>query len=244
MLPCRFQQLLDEPPRIVDVGRGGSGADGPERIGGRAHGRPQGVFGIAELVVWSNTGAPGSEYTVQESAHDSGGPAPSSMSSRVSWANSGTSPTAAAGLSGLVMMTASPEARASRSNCVPAASPRTSPGTGETTLIVPRKRPGTPREADTAGRPSAARSVCNNETVPASWTSGHGRPVSPAATASYAVTDCFGAQRDNASKTSSGAALPASQALAHKDSETLGHHMISECSCLVPQRPITRILAA
>jgi membrane protein implicated in regulation of membrane protease activity len=54
------------------------------------------------------------------------------------------------------------------------------------------------------------------------------------------VTDCFGAQSDNASKTSSGAALPASQALAHKDSETLGHHMISECSCSVRQRPITR----
>ena len=97
---------------------------------------------------------------------------------------------------------------------------------------------------DTVGRPTAARSVCNNETVPASWTSGHGSPVWPAATASYAVTDCFGAQRDSASKTSSGAALPASQALAHRDSETLGHHMISECSCLVAQRPITRILTA
>src|SRR5246127_2206231 len=133
------------------------------------------------------------------------------------------------------MITASRAARASRSNCVPAANPRTSPGTGKTTLIVPRMRPGTPGEAGTAGRPTAARSVCNNETVPASWTSGHGSPVWPAATASYAVTDCFGAQRDNASRTSSGAALPASQALAHKDSETLGHHMISECSCFVRQ---------
>jgi hypothetical protein len=32
--------------------------------------------------------------------------------------------------------------------------------------------------------------------------------------------------------------------LAHRDSETLGHHMISQCSCFVRQRPITRILAA
>src|ERR1700757_4054753 len=130
------------------------------------------------------------------------------------------------------MITASRAARASRSNCVPEASPRTSPGTGKTTLIVPRNRRGPPGGADdVAGRPTAVRSVCNNETVPASWTSGQGSPVWPAATASYAVTDCFGAQRDNASKTSSGAALPASQALAHRDSETLGHHMISQCSC-------------
>src|ERR1700740_2880828 len=123
------------------------------------------------------------------------------------------------------MITASRAARASRSNCVPAANPRTSPGTGKTTLIVPRKRVGAPGEADTAGRPTAPGSGGNNETVPASWTSGHGNPVWPAATASYAVTDCFGAQRDSASKTSSGAALPASQALAHRDSGALGDAM-------------------
>ena len=51
VLPCRFQQLLNESPWIVDVGRGGSQPDGPECIGGRAHRRPQCVFGIAELVV-------------------------------------------------------------------------------------------------------------------------------------------------------------------------------------------------
>src|SRR5262245_61769680 len=129
-----------------------------------------------------------------------------------------------AGSSGFAMITASPAASASRSNWVPANSPRTSPGTGSTTLIVPHKRLG-PRDSGVDGRPTAAHSVCNSDTVPATFTSGHGSPVWPAATASYAATDCIGAQSDNASKTSSGAALPASQALAHIDSETLGHHM-------------------
>src|SRR5271166_6091567 len=150
---------------------------------------------------------------------------------------------AVAGSSGLATMTASPAARASSSNCVPANNPRTSTGTGKTTLIVPRNVDGPPDAAD-VDRPTAARSVCNNDTVPASWTSGHGSPVWPAATASYAVTDCIGAQSDNASKTSSGAALPASQALAHIDSETLGHHMISQCSGSPPPWRITRSLSA
>src|ERR1700704_4490495 len=136
---------------------------------------------------------------------------------------------AVAASSGLAMITASPAASASRSNCVPADSPRTSPGTGSTTLIVPRNRHGAPA-CGVVDRPTAARSVCSSDTVPAPFTSGHGSPVWPAATASYAATDCIGAQSDNASKTSSGAALPASQALAHIDSETLGHHMISQCN--------------
>jgi hypothetical protein len=50
--------------------------------------------------------------------------------------------------------------------------------------------------------------------------------VRPAATESYAVTECLGAHCDSASSTSSGAATPASQALAQTDNETLEHHMM------------------
>jgi hypothetical protein len=70
------------------------------------------------------------------------------------------------------------------------------------------------------------RTVCNNDTAPASFKSGHGNPVRQAATESYAVTECLGAHSDSASRTSSGAAAPASQALAQTDRETLGHHMM------------------
>ena len=74
--------------------------------------------------------------------------------------------------------------------------------------------------------PAAVRTVCSSDTAPASFRSGHGNPVRPAATESYAVTECLGAHCDNASRTSSGAAAPASQALAQTDRETLGHHMM------------------
>jgi membrane protein implicated in regulation of membrane protease activity len=54
------------------------------------------------------------------------------------------------------------------------------------------------------------------------------------------VTECDGAQQDNASRTSSGAALPASQALAQTESVALGHHMVSQCSCSPWPWPVTR----
>ncbi|BBX25875.1 hypothetical protein GCM10009632_33580 [Mycolicibacterium alvei] len=74
--------------------------------------------------------------------------------------------------------------------------------------------------------PTAVRSVCNNDTEPESSNSGQGSPVRTAACESYAVTECVGAHWDNASRTSSGAAAPASQALAHIERVALGHHMI------------------
>src|SRR5438270_16694 len=79
---------------------------------------------------------------------------------------------------------------------------------------------------------AVVRTVWRRVMALASSTSGHGRPVRPAVTESYAATKCFDAQSDNASSTSSGAAEPASQALAQTDNETLGHHMIAECNSL------------
>nr|AAC46207.1 MAV305 [Mycobacterium avium] len=51
VLPCRFQQLLHQPPWVVDVGRGRAEADGAQRLGGRAHRGAQRVTGVAELVM-------------------------------------------------------------------------------------------------------------------------------------------------------------------------------------------------
>ena len=69
---------------------------------------------------------------------------------------------------------ASPAVTASRWSWVPAGSPRTSPGTGSTT-----EKAGAP-----TGGPAAVRSVCSSDIVPEWSTSGHGRPVVPAATES------------------------------------------------------------
>ena len=71
-------------------------------------------------------------------------------------------------------MIASPVVTASRWNWVPAGSPRTSPGTGNATLM----------KGDEPAWPAAVRSVCSSETAPASFRSGQGKPVRPAATES------------------------------------------------------------
>ena len=72
------------------------------------------------------------------------------------------------------MMIASPVVTASRWNCVPAGSPRTSPGTGS----------ATPNAGDEPTGPAAVRTVCSSETAPEWFRSGQGRPVRPAATES------------------------------------------------------------
>src|SRR5690606_30676888 len=134
------------------------------------------------------------------------------------YSNSGTRPTAVPSAAAPPTITASPTAIASCWNWVPAGSPRTSPGTGSATRIG-----GAP-----PGGPAAARTVCSSDTAAASCRSGQGRPVRPAATASYAVTEWLGAHTLSASSTSSGAAAPANQELAHTDREALGHHMMFE----------------
>ncbi len=53
VLPCGFQQLLDKSSRVVDVACR-SQPDGAKRVGGRAHRRPQRVFGVAQLVVFEH----------------------------------------------------------------------------------------------------------------------------------------------------------------------------------------------
>lgn len=69
MLPCGFQQLLDEPARILDVGGGPNpmapSASAAERTADRS------AYSASPSSWWSNAGASGSEYTVQDSAPDS-----------------------------------------------------------------------------------------------------------------------------------------------------------------------------
>ena len=57
MLPRRFQQLLDEPPRIIDVDAGLTQPDCGQGVGGRAHCQPEGVFGLAQLGMVDDRGA-------------------------------------------------------------------------------------------------------------------------------------------------------------------------------------------
>ncbi len=82
--------------------------------------------------------------------------------------NSGTRPTALPGSSGLATITPPRRRQGVVLELCSAASPAPLPGTGNATLIVPA-----------VNRPTAARSVCRSETVPASWTSGHSSPVWP-----------------------------------------------------------------
>ena len=171
---------------------------------------------------YSTMTGPGSEYTVHDRPLGSGSKTsgsnmsvPRSVSGKPSgYSKSGTRPTSA---SGGPTRTASPAAMASRPNWVPGGRPRTSPGTGSASEIagcVPVAR-------------AAVRMVCSSDTAPGSSRSGHDKPVRSAAAESYAVTECLGVHRDNASRTSSGAAAPASHELAHTESETLGHHMMA-----------------
>ena len=57
VLPCGFQQLLDEAARFFDAAGCRSESHGGQCISGRPHCRPQRVFGIAELVVVEHRGA-------------------------------------------------------------------------------------------------------------------------------------------------------------------------------------------
>src|SRR5690606_14508634 len=138
-------------------------------------------------------GTVGSEYTVQDRPVGAVSSPPSLSAKSSGWSsgysNSGTRPTAVPSAAAPPTITASPTAIASCWNWVPAGSPRTSPGTGSATRIG-----GAP-----PGGPAAARTVCSSDTAAASCRSGQGRPVRPAATASYAVTEWLGAHTLSAS---------------------------------------------
>ena len=238
VLPCGFQQLLDESPRIVDVGRGRSQPDRAERVGGRPHRRPQRVFGVARARGGRATGAPGSEYTVQDSAHSSGSP-PARRRRR---SELGNQPDGGGGIVGV-----GDDDRLARGQGValelcPGGEPAHIAGHGQKHIDRPAQR----ARAVRSGRRPANRGAQRLQQRHRPGVVHIGPRQAGVAGGDRIIRGdrLLWRPSDNASRTSSGAALPASQALAHTDSETLGHHMIPQCSCFARQRRITRILAA
>ena len=157
VLPGGFQHLLDEPARIVDVRRRAA-----RPAARRARRRPTAPPSAARTRPRRGRGVrrpalPGSEYTVHDSAGQLGRPRIRHRRRRRRTRSRGPGRPLVAGGSPVTMI-ASPAVRASRWNWVPAASPRTSPGTGSTTAIA---------GAAAGDGPAAVRSVCSSDTAPA-----------------------------------------------------------------------------
>ena len=130
----------------------------------------------------SAIGAPGSEYTVQPVPDSSASSVSSESRSRRIRSRGPGRPPVDDGPP--LTMIASPRSpRRAGTGC-----PRA--GRGHRRVRAAQRRSLVRRPAT----PAAVRSVCSSDMVPEWFTSGQGRPVLPAATASYAVTECLGAQ--------------------------------------------------